>query len=249
MKRDLAKQLLSHLSEKPLPTQDHRVLVVEDSDDVRKFFADVLQNAGYLVTSAATASEARRCYHRQVVDFHAAVLDYYLPDETAARLVSDLVSRTPLCRSIILTGGGKGFAGETARAGAFLYLQKPCGVPQMLDAVRRTVEATFQWRDALNTPQKGSKIMKAPPFDIRTTLDRLCQIGRLTTMESLVCWRLLWGDSNRQIARLLQLAEGTVKYHVTQVLHKTNAPSRAGLLRAVLEDAGYRDPLGDYPRG
>ena len=240
MRRDQARRIVSDLSTATLPDAGSRVLlVVEDTPGV--VLMNVLRGAGFDVTQVESARAARRLYKTDA-DFLAAVLDYHLPDEPATGVVAELVSRTPLCRSVVLGGDGhlKHHAEETARVGAFMYLQQPCALGSFLTAVRMAVKATRQWRAALEIPRSVER--EPAVFDMRAALDRLRDLGKLTTMEYLVCWRLLWGDSNKRIATLLGLAEGTVKYHVTQVLQKTGATSRTGLLRVLLEAAGYRDP-------
>ncbi len=243
MRRERARRIVTLLSTAACPDTGTRILLVlDDTPGASDVLSNVLRGARFDVTQVESAREARDVYADTDADFQAAVLDYHLPDEPATGVVHELVSRTPLCRSIVLGGHGhlKKHPEETARAGAFMYLHKPCALGSFLTAVRLAVKATRLWREALEVPRFVDR--EPAPFDMRAALDRLREIGKLTTMEYLVCWRLLWGDSNKRIAALLGLADGTVKYHVTQVLQKTRASSRTGLVRVLLEAAGHRDP-------
>lgn len=223
------------------------ILVVEDDALLRRTYERTLEQAGYEVVSAGSVTQARECYGG-TREFVAAVVDYRLPDGTALAVVQELIDRSPLCRSVVVTGTAEAApASESARVGAHAYLRKPATPPVLLDAVRRTTASTWEWREALRHAIDRGEKSEPPPvvFDMRRAMARLKYIAGLSPASTITAWRLLWGDSNRRIAEILGCTERTVKFHVTEVLSRTGARSRAGLLRVLLEDAGIPDPWAE----
>lgn len=228
------------------------VLVLEDDENIRRTYRNVLRSAGYAVSEAASLAEARNLLRTQR-DFHCAVVDYNLPDGSVTELLAELIEARPLCRSLVITGmAEERIANETARAGAHAYLRKPLSPPELLHGVSRTVQSTLEWREALSlagqpdfSERAKSQTVPGVTFDMRRAVTRLRILGRLTPASTVIAWRMLWGDSNRRIAELVGCSERTVKFHITDILARTGARSRADLLRVLLEDAGVRDPWGN----
>lgn len=223
---------------------DATVLVVEDDESVRAAFLDALRRAGYRTEGVATIEEAQRAIEAPHTVFEAAVVDFQLPDGTAPDLVAWLIDRDVMCRSVVVTGeAGPESATESAHVGAHAYIRKPVSVPALLDAVRDTVRSTLEWRGVLERTHNGRSGGKGPlPVDLGAAVTRLKQMGRLSRIDTITAWRLLWGDTNREIAQVLGCTERTAKFHVAEVLARTGARSRTGLLRVLLEDAGVEDP-------
>src|SRR5690606_4261322 len=226
------------------------VLLVEPESRGRQASLEHLGRAGYEVIIAATLADARTKLDR-TPDIHAAVLEYQLPDGTAVELVRALLERRPLCRAVVTPPSARPEEGAAAaRAGAHVYLRQPHGIPELLDAVSRTIHATREWRHALK-PSSAPVVGRAAghedaplpvSFDVQRAMARLRYVANLSPAETMTAWRLLWGDSNKRMAELMGCTERTVKFHVAEVLARTGSRSRAGLLRVLLEDAGLRDP-------
>jgi DNA-binding CsgD family transcriptional regulator len=64
---------------------------------------------------------------------------------------------------------------------------------------------------------------------------RLAQRHKLTTRERQILERVLNGDGNEQIARMLELSRPTVKWHMHNIFAKTCVTSRENLLRLALQ--------------
>lgn len=230
----------------------YRILLVEDYEPLRRTYERTFTESGYQVAAADSIAAARAAYADPEIDFHAAVLDYRLPDGTAAVLVKELLDRNPLCRSAVVTGAvDDETALESARCGAHTYVRKPETFPNLLAALANTVTSTLDWRRALgqaaaaNTNEPGPAANTVPQpvgLDMRAAMARMAHLASLSHIETLVAWRLLWGDSNKRIAQLLGCSERTAKYHVAAVLAGTKAPTRGALLGVLLRDAGVEDP-------
>ncbi len=232
-------------------TEEPRVLVVEDNDALRQGYERQLVRAGYRVVAVGRISEARAHIADRNESFEAAVLDYALPDGDALELISALLQREPLCKSLVVTGvGGHGEARTAVRKGAHAFLEKPVKPAALVAGVMGTVYATLAWRKIAQQGAKDTEELRdatewgGPQAPTPLALEpdelmaRLRYIAGLTPTETLVAYRLLWGDSDRQIAELLGYAERTAKRHVGHVLRKTGAKTRSGLLGVLLRDAG-----------
>jgi len=231
-------------------TNRYRILLVEDYEPLRRTYERTFLESGYEVAAADSIATARAAYADPAIDFHAAVLDYRLPDGNAAVIVKELLDRNPLCRSAVVTGAvDDETAMESARCGAHAYVRKPETFPNLLAALAGTVTSTLDWRRALgqaaNTGEPApaaNAVPHAVGLDMRAAMARMAHIANLSHIETLVAWRLLWGDSNKRIAQLLGCSERTAKYHVAAVLAGTKAPTRGALLGVLLRDAGVEDP-------
>src|SRR3954470_20527157 len=104
-----------------------RILVVEDSDDVRDSYVQWLQMAGYEVSAAADGSAAMAASQKTPPD--AVLLDISLPDLDGYQLAENL-RRDPRMKKVpmIVLSGRKGEEHEqrARQAGALIALTKPC---------------------------------------------------------------------------------------------------------------------------
>ena len=223
-----------------------RVLVVEDDDLVRGAYARCLGRAGYELVEAATLSSAWTIIGG-ADPLDAAILDVGLTDGRATALVQPLLDRSPLCKSVIITGRDVA-GGALLRAGVHEYLQKPVTGGELIRAVHGALLATRTWRRALGQSTAEplhvqGRVPSPVPFDLDHAARRLRFLGDLSPTQTLVAWRLLWGDRQQRIADMIGCSNRTVKYHVSRVLERVGARSRAELLRVLVEDAGGQDPF------
>lgn len=237
---------VSELEEEP------RILVVDDEHLVRSVYMKTLERAGFRAVPVAGVEEARELIDDPAQEFDAAVLDFHLGDGTAFDLVGKLLERKPLCKSLVITGvAGPHEAQRLAQLGAHGFIAKPLGPEALVAGVINTVYATLQWRLGTNqiTPSKRAStidltVTEAPGplrLDPAVVLARLRRIGGLSPLQTVAAYRLMWGDTDREIAAILNCAQRTAKRHVAAVLRRTGANSRAGLLGVLLRDAGFQD--------
>ena len=100
-------------------------------------------------------------------------------------------------------------------------------------------------RNALNDPifdtprgESGTSARWAAGGARTATFDRLEKIQEpLTRRERDIMELVAQGDTNTQVARRLVLSEGTVKWHMKNILRKLGAPNRAAAVSAWLSEA------------
>jgi PAS domain S-box-containing protein len=113
-----------------------RILLVDDNEDALELLAEVLRDAGHVVTTAKdgpTALEAVKTFHADVaiLDIGLPVMDGY---ELAGRLRAELGEATP--RLIALTGYGQESDRRRARQAGFAeHLTKPIDGSRLLGAL------------------------------------------------------------------------------------------------------------------
>jgi DNA-binding response OmpR family regulator len=121
--------------------RDTRILLVEDSDDVRALMTLVLEGEGYHVDSAPSAEEGLRLLDDSAYDL--VVSDYALPGRTGAWMLREAAARQLLAQGLIVT------AHPNAReADGFPVVYKPLDFDDFLRRIRtcldeRAEPATF----------------------------------------------------------------------------------------------------------
>jgi CheY-like chemotaxis protein len=116
-----------------------RVLVVEDDADVAAVFGMILEQAGFHVSLVHTGMEAIGTMHEQLPD--ALILDILLPDMDGLDVAVYLRKQQKPGQHIpvvVVSGATGGFQMNKALdAGVDLFLGKPVGVDEIIDAFIR----------------------------------------------------------------------------------------------------------------
>src|SRR5271156_4297844 len=116
----------------PLERKD-RVLIVEDEDNARKGYEQLLQRWGFDVLGVATAEEALAKFGSYQPD--TLIADVELPGMNGLDLLKQLGPELLDVPAIIITGkGSEERAVEAIESGAFWYIEKPLK-PQVLRAL------------------------------------------------------------------------------------------------------------------
>ncbi len=107
-----------------LVRQTTNLLVVDDERTLRFTLKESLAEEGYRVETAADVAEAMSLIERD--EFHVALVDQKLPDESGIELLRRIKAKRPETQVIIMTAFGK-FANavEATRAGCYDYVGKP----------------------------------------------------------------------------------------------------------------------------
>lgn len=124
-----------------------QILVVEDDHDVLASIREVLEEAGYVVTTARNGAEglaALREIPRPVV----MLVDFMMAEMSGAEFLR-ACSATPTLAEIpavIISGAGHG---EVELNGVHRYLPKPFSGDQLLETVARVVSPSYLRRQQL----------------------------------------------------------------------------------------------------
>jgi DNA-binding response OmpR family regulator len=115
------------------------ILVVDDEVKLARSLALILQRAGYVVTTAASAGEALQLLKAGAYDL--VFLDIKLPDLSGIQLLTQIRSLYPDMPALMLTAHASlDTAIEAVRAGAKDYLLKPIDPEAILARVQKVLD-------------------------------------------------------------------------------------------------------------
>lgn len=193
-----------------------RVMIVDDHAMVRSGLGILLGQYDDLkvVAEAADAEEAIRLCANLQPDL--LLMDIILPGINGIEATRQIRQQWPQMKVIVITGFDEEvFIQEALQAGAISYLLKDISIPDLVEAIK----AGHAGRSILS-PQATEALIRAttepPPLG-----------HNLTPRERDVLMELAHGCSNREIAEILRISRSTVKHHVSHILSKLEASSRA----------------------
>jgi DNA-binding NarL/FixJ family response regulator len=207
-----------------------RVLVVDDQALVRQGICTLLRLAPEieLVGEASDGSEALGSIESQHPD--VVLLDLKMPrlDGLAVlRALQQQVGAPPVL--VLTTFDDTDLVLDAIRAGARGYLLKDVTLEQLLAAIRELACGGTMIQPAI-TERVLRGLSSLPP--LRRALG---PPNPLTERETGILRLLASGLSNREIAHALDLADGTVKNHVSNLLDKLGARDRTHAVLRGLE--------------
>ena len=210
---------------------DHEVVrtglkaLLEASEDIT-----VVGEAGTLSEALARIPSAKP---------NVAILDVRLPDGSGVEACREIRSRLPEIACVMLTS----YADDEAlfasiMAGAAGYVLKQVGSADLVDTVRRA-GAGQSLIDPSLLERVPERLREGPKEDPR--------LASLSPQERKILDLIAAGNTNRQIAETMFLAEKTVKNYVSNLLAKLGMESRtqAATYAARLEERAARDSQAD----
>ena len=229
-----------------------RVLIADDQALIRRGMAMMLDAEAdmQVVGQAADGAEAVELAQRLKPD--VVLMDLHMPRKSGVLATREITAALPHTRIMVLTTFDRDeLVFDAVRAGAQAYLLKDASEDEVLETVR----AVHRGESRL-TPQVARKVMDQFRSLANRLADSSAQLPEavpvpaqtapatapataplpdpLTERETAVLDLIAKGQSNRQIATALHLAEGTVKNHVSRIMQKLHANTRTELAVLVL---------------
>lgn len=215
-----------------------KILVIDDHVLIRESLRSVLQE---LRPEATTVEATNACETMRAVGEHPdlalVLLDLGLPDRDGFEVLAELRERHPTIPVVVLSGhhdrsnvvraldlGALGFIPKTAQrqvlaSAISLVLSGGIYIPPEILGRHDPLAPAER-----GTAQRAAKKPAASPRDLGLT-DRQVEVLAL----------MMQGKSNKAIGRVLDLAEPTVRNHVTAVLRALNVTNRTEAVIAVVE--------------
>lgn len=136
------------------------VLVVDDEPDIRSLLQEILEDEGYDVSVADTASAAQRAVEEHSPDL--VLLDIWMPDMDGVSLLKSWKLGGSLAFPVIMISGHGTVetAVEATRHGAVDFIEKPLSLAKLLLTVERAFADAGQ--AAANDPQQPVHPVRLP---------------------------------------------------------------------------------------
>ena len=120
-----------------VPGRKHRVLLADDSPQIRESLSKLLRNAGYHVVTAANGNHVLDRLLETEIDL--VLLDLNMPGMDGWETLDHLAHLRPSLPVIVITA--QAHQKEWAQAeGARLLMEKPLDLPLLLDRIRECIE-------------------------------------------------------------------------------------------------------------
>ena len=198
-----------------------RILLVDDHEVVRLGLRTLLdQHPNFdVVAEAETAREAIDKTHLHKPE--VVVMDIRLKGGSGIEACQEITTKYPEIKVIMLTSYAEDeMLFSAIRAGASGYVLKQIGGNDLVKAIEAVGRG-----EALLDPAVTQRVFQEVRKAARE--EEASAFAELTQQEMHVLQLVSEGRTNRQIAEILYLGEGTVRNYVSSILSKLNVRNRA----------------------
>jgi two-component system nitrate/nitrite response regulator NarL len=209
-----------------------KLLVVDDHNLFRRGLIALLMQDGRFEISGQAADLGESL--RAVTPPDLILLDNHLPGVRGVDGIGALKENWPLARILMLTvSENENDLAGAMQAGADGYLLKTVESEQLCDAIVRVLAGdcvispdmmtkfVTMFRAKAPAPEPGQRTRAEPPPAAQNTA-----LDSLSAREREIVVLIARGESNKGIARQLNIAETTVKVHVQHIFRKLQLASR-----------------------
>ena len=202
----------THIFNTPQNNLDADILLLDDHSVLLESMRDALAQAGYThIQTKTTIAQAKE--HLRHTPPHLLITDINLPDGSGLALAREVKRYLPEVKVLFLTMHDDAKTLEEAIATeAEGFVNKTTS----LSGVFRAISSLLDGASVYPAGHKPSKYRQQPEASPPT----------LTHREESVLACLGVGLSNKEIARELEVAEGTVKVHIKTILKKLRVNNR-----------------------
>ena len=214
-------------------TKPIQLLVVDDHTLFRRGLIALLSQDGrfHVTCEAGDMGEALRCAQKALPD--VILLDNHLPGVRGVDGIAALKEAAPGAHVLMLTvSENEDDLAAALQAGADGYLLKTVESDHLCDAIVKVLagesvispEMMTKFVAVFRAQQPATKKGGAPNQALTDTPG--AGLNTLSSREREILAFIARGDSNKVIARALDIAETTVKVHVQHILRKLQLTSR-----------------------
>jgi two-component system NarL family response regulator len=186
------------------------ILIADDHPLMRMGLAHMIEQDSRfaLAGEAQDGCEAVDLYMRLRPDI--VLMDLHMPKKSGVQAIEAIRAFDGHALIVILTSfGGEEDIYSGLRAGAKAFMLKDASAQQVIDCILTVAD--------------GRKYL---PPEVAAKLAERMDESELSGREREILALVALGKSNKQVARLASITEGTVKFHVNNILSKLGVASR-----------------------
>ncbi len=203
----------------PSPPDKIRILIVDDHPLLREGVAALIAKTPDLEVCGEAASAGEAVKQHAALRPDVTVMDLQMPGPCGIEAIAAIRRAAPAARVVVLTSyGGDALAARAMRAGAAAFVLKEVARKELLGTLRAV--------------HRGDDLPKAVA---RHRAPEPMADNPLSHREREVIELMADGNSNKVIARALDISEETVKTHLTNIRQKLGANDRAHIVALATE--------------
>ena len=221
-----------------------KILVVDDHVLIRQAMHGVLKKLrrDAVVLEASNSQQAMHVIAEHP-DVQLILLDLTLPDRDGFSVLAEMRERYPTVAVVVLSAvQDSANVMKALDLGALGYIPKSAQSDVMLNALRLVISGGIYIPPEIliheTVPESAAKSSSSETHP----QDTAGYLG-LTDRQLDVLALMMQGNSNKTICRILNLAEPTVKNHVTAILKTLNVSNRTEAVVAA-NNLGWKLPVG-----
>jgi len=198
-----------------------RILLVDDHSLFRSGIKSLLQNQEDFEVIGEASDGLEGVKRAKQLNPDVVLMDLHMPGTSGLEALKILVEEMPNIEVLMLTvSEDSQDLMQALQSGARGYLLKNIEIDFLVDSIRHAAKG-----ESVMSPQMSIKLMdsvREPDIQDEIVKPEV----KLTPRENEIILMIAKGESNKSIARTLDLAESTVKIHVQGILRKLNVSSR-----------------------
>jgi len=202
-----------------LPAEQLRIVLVDDHTLFRKGLAELLEREGAVQVAAITGDPAEVASLLRAHSPHVLLLDLNIGGTDGIQVMQELRVEGFMLPVLLLTvSEAEEDMARALRNGANGFLLKSMEPDELVDAIIRAARG-----ETVVAPAMTAKLVRMLDGKSNSATSLL---ESLTQREREILKHLAKGESNKTIARELEISYDTVKLHVRHILAKLNLSSR-----------------------
>jgi len=215
-------------------------IVADDHGLLRASLAELLRrDLGFTIVVEAESLDQMIEHLGRIPDVRLATVDLAMPGMVGATSLQAIRDVYPNVRVAMISGSERREDILLAlAAGAHGYITKTLSMADISAALRTIVAGNIYVPPAL----AARAIPSATAPSSQLSSDPSAGRSRLSPRQQVVAELLAAGKSNKEIARDLSLAEGTVKVHIQAILRAFGAHNRVSALAAMARQGAAQSP-------
>lgn len=198
-----------------------RILLVDDHSLFRNGIKSLLESQDEFEVIGEASNGLEGVKRAKQLQPDLVLMDLHMPGTSGLEALHMLTEDLPDTKVLMLTVSEDGQdLMQALQSGARGYLLKNIEIDFLVESIHKAMNG-----ESVMSPQMSATLIDAVREPV-VKVEAHKQEIKLTPRESEIIGMLASGESNKSIARTLDLAESTVKIHVQGILRKLNITSR-----------------------